>query len=170
MSGNPSQQPVQPRSTTTGVPNTSEVVDRVAAKMRPSGARSKKSSRPSPEMLGAPSSVFDLDRRRKVLRLAERYGRAASRLWGTLIRPRLATRGAAGIRMHTALRPFGAPRARRGSDSQADSHSVGHWQPAVNVGGFRLVSVDLEHTSLDSGGRQKRGLQNRLEPGPSRVL
>ncbi len=50
----------------------------------------------------------------------------------------------------------------RGPDSQADSHSVGHRQPSANVSGSQLVTLHLARTSLDGGGRRKRGLQNRL--------
>lgn len=50
----------------------------------------------------------------------------------------------------------------RGPDSQDDSHSVGQWQPSANVSGLRLPTFDLGQTSLDVGGCQKRGLQNRL--------
>jgi hypothetical protein len=50
----------------------------------------------------------------------------------------------------------------RALDSQADSHSVGHWQSSANMGGSSLVIFHLARTSVDVGGRQKRGLQNRL--------
>jgi hypothetical protein len=49
----------------------------------------------------------------------------------------------------------------RGPDSQADSHSVGHWQPSANVSGSKLSTLHLARTSQDTGGRQIRGLQNR---------
>jgi len=49
-----------------------------------------------------------------------------------------------------------------GADSQVDSHSVGHWQLLANVSGYYLSTFHLARTSLDSGGRQNRGLQNRL--------
>ncbi len=54
-----------------------------------------------------------------------------------------------------------APEGGRGPDSQADSHSVGHWQPLTNVSGPQLTPLHLGRTSPDSGGCQKRGLQNR---------
>ncbi len=47
-------------------------------------------------------------------------------------------------------------------DSQADSHSVGHRQPSADVTGSQHLTLHLARTSLDTGGRQKRGLQNRL--------
>ena len=50
----------------------------------------------------------------------------------------------------------------RGPDSEADSHSVGHWQPSANVSGSKLSTLHLPRTSQDIGGRQIRGLQNRL--------
>jgi hypothetical protein len=51
-----------------------------------------------------------------------------------------------------------------GLDSQADSHSVGHWQPFANVNFF-----DLARTALDLGGHQKRGLQKRRPAKASRA-
>src|SRR5947209_6018099 len=50
----------------------------------------------------------------------------------------------------------------RGPDSQADSHSVGYWQQSANVSGLLAAGFHLEWTSANVGGRQKRGLQNRL--------
>lgn len=50
----------------------------------------------------------------------------------------------------------------RGHDSQGDSHSVRRWQPSANGCGSRLVTFHHAQTLLDAGGRQKRGLQNRL--------
>lgn len=51
----------------------------------------------------------------------------------------------------------------RGFDSQADSHSVGRWQPSANVSGSGSLNLHLRWTVADADGHQKRGLQNRLE-------
>jgi hypothetical protein len=85
---------------------------------------------------------------------------------GTRRPANLSTRGHSGNRQDTGgydIRRVRdrAPRADRGSDSQADCHSVGLWQPSVNVSGSSLSTFHLAPTSLDGGGRQKRGLQNR---------
>jgi len=56
-----------------------------------------------------------------------------------------------------------------GPDSQADSHSVGHWQLLANVGGIGALDFDLRRTSAEGSACQKRGLQNRGEWGSRRL-
>src|SRR5260370_23307477 len=66
-------------------------------------------------------------------------------------------------RADTAQSRFGTVRLKEADpDSQADSHSVGHRQPSANVSGSQPSNLHLARTSLDTGGRQSRGLQNRL--------
>ena len=48
------------------------------------------------------------------------------------------------------------------SDSQVDSQFAGQLRTSANDPGMRELAIELQRTLMDGGGRQTRGLQNRL--------